>query len=833
MNLTLIPKIGTSLAALIFSGSIFIGQLLVAQQSFTVPVEVQPLVANLIRLEQALQFIGSPLPASISSKLSAAIENGNAEAIQSAIDGAVLFVVEINPKVRVKVRRGAGTAILQQGGFTPFLVKVINEGTVTHPLQIQSPQAGQVYGGMSSLSAERMQRTLLNELEDEVGDPKRFLEVEMFSLPPMTEKLSGLEVEYAIALIYCNEVGKREATIAFDVGQGTQDLGFRAELPVLFDVKPAVRTRLNIRDHDGSPTAARLVFKDLAGQVYPPQAKRLAPDFYFQEQIYRGDGEEVLLPPGTLMMESSRGPEYVVQRHRIEIPKTDITEIDINLERWVNPADFGFYGGDHHIHGAGCAHYESPTLGVRPEDMFMQVKGEGLNVGCVLTWGPCFEFQRQYFSPIVDEISEPMTLLKYDLEISGFGSASLGHVCLLNLKNQTYPGSEGTKEKGWPTWTTPVMRWTKEQGGYAGYAHSGSGLRIDVKSSTQRLFDQLDGNGDKVITEYESTGGMFPYDFEEMDNNRDRTLSQSELFVAIDKSADELPNFAVPDMNGVGAMEICVSTAEGVCDFISAMDTARIPEWNMWYHILNCGFPLKVSGETDFPCMSGGRVGQGRVYVQLGEKSKLSFPEWCEGMANGRSYVSDGYAHALDFQVSGQRPGLGDVTINEPETVTIQAQVAFAPETPEAVAQGTITPAIGPRASGDTVTFLGPPPSGFETGGEREVELVMNGVPVASQTVQADGRVHHLTFIIEVEQSSWIALRHFPQLHTNPVNVIVANKPIRASRKSALWCIETINQLWRARENRIARREKAEARAAFDRAIKVYERIAEEAGGKW
>ena len=57
-------------------------------------------------------------------------------------------------------------------------------------------------------------------------------------------------------------------------------------------------------------------------------------------------------------------------------------------------------------------------------------------------------------------------------------------------------------------------------------------------------------------------------------------------------------------MNGAGAMEICVSTAAGVCDFISAMDTERIPELNTWYHLLNCGFPLKLSGETDFPCMS-------------------------------------------------------------------------------------------------------------------------------------------------------------------------------------------------------------------------------------
>jgi hypothetical protein len=83
-----------------------------------------------------------------------------------------------------------------------------------------------------------------------------------------------------------------------------------------------------------------------------------APDFYFQEQVYRSDGEEVLLPPGPLMMESSRGPEYVVQRRRIDISEAATAEIDIDLERWINPADYGFYGGDHHIHGAGCAHYE-------------------------------------------------------------------------------------------------------------------------------------------------------------------------------------------------------------------------------------------------------------------------------------------------------------------------------------------------------------------------------------------------------------------------------------------------------------------------------------------
>src|SRR5436853_5432751 len=91
------------------------------------------------------------------------------------------------------------------------------------------------------------------------------------------------------------------------------------------------------------------------------------------------------------------------------------------------------------------------------------------------------------------------------------------------------------------------------------------------------------------------------------------------------------------------------------------MDTPRIAEWNMWYHLLNCGFPIKVSGETDFPCMSGERVGQGRVYVQLGGPNKLNFAAWCANLAKGRSYVSDGFAHALAFSVNGKAPATGGV----------------------------------------------------------------------------------------------------------------------------------------------------------------------------
>ncbi|MEZ6060978.1 MAG: CehA/McbA family metallohydrolase [Planctomycetaceae bacterium] len=739
----------------------------------------------------------------------------------------MLFQISINPELRVKVARGDGDPVLQQAGYTPVLVKVTNEATVTRRLRIDSPQSGPIYAGAAEAILKRQAQTELNTNENS-NRQRRFLNVEIFDTSPMTDRLSGLNVEYMIALIYSSEAGQREATIIFDIGQGTQDLGFRSEVPVLFSVKPAIPVKLHIVDTDGTPTTGRLEFRDKDGHVYPPQARRLAPDFFFQPHIYRAFGDAVLLPPGEFRLTSGRGPEYLDQQQIVRVTEGGSEPVTVSLKRWVNPREFGFYSGDHHIHGAGCSHYDNPTQGVTPQDMFAQVKGEGLNVGCVLTWGPCFDHQRKFFSPVADTVSEPLTVLKYDLEISGFGSAALGHVCLLNLADQTYPGSEGTSTKGWPTWTVPVMRWAKEQGGVTGYPHSA--LSVDPKLAAAWLISERDTSGDGTITEDEARGRLFPEGFGAIDEDGNGSLTSEELQRSADRAADILPNLAPPSMNGGGAMEIFVSTAEGVCDFISAMDTARIPEWNTWYHLLNCGFPLKLSGETDFPCMSSRRVGQGRVYVQLGESEQVDFTEWCRGIEAGRSYVSDGFAHALDFTVNNVAPGTGDVAVAGPATVKISAKVAFAPEQPRAVAYGTLDPPTGRRMVGDTINLHAPRETGTVQGGDRLVEIIVNGDVAASKVVEADGNIHDLSFEVPVEQSSWIALRQFPQLHTNPVNVIVANKPIRASRASAIWCAESVRLLWQNRRRFIVDEERPAARDSYVRAVGEFLARASQAG---
>jgi hypothetical protein len=517
-------------------------------------VEGQPLGANVGRLIQALDFLGAPLPEAEVKKIKAAIVARDAAAIQTLVDPYVLVAVSLNPEVRVKVQRGPAKAVLRQGGFTPFVVKVLNDSTVAQPLRIASPQAGAVYAGVALGTLKRQAQTELKENENVKDEKGRFLSVEMFVKPPMARNLSGLEVEYALALIYSHEAGKREATLQFDVGQGTQDLGFRAEAPVLFNVLPAKAVKLDVRDADGRPTTARLEFRDATGRVYPSQAKRLAPDFFFQPQIYRAHEQSVILPPGKFTMETSRGPEYRVHTREVTVPAKGPVKISVRLERWVDPMRFGFYGGDHHIHGAGCSHYASPTLGVTPKDMFQQVKGEGLNVGCVLTWGPCFDFQRNYFSPKADDVSEALTVLKYDLEISGFGSAALGHVCLLNLKNQTYPKSRGTKTEGWPSWTVPVLRWCKEQGGVTGYPHSA--LHVDPVSTAKWLLHTLDADQSKTLNAAEAAKGLMPEPFAKVDADRNGELTERELTASANRAADQLPNLALPALNGGGASAI-------------------------------------------------------------------------------------------------------------------------------------------------------------------------------------------------------------------------------------------------------------------------------------
>lgn len=746
-------------------------------------IEAQPLKAQAKRVAEALEFLGAPLTADQRQRLQEAIaetDEGDAtDEIQRILDDRVLAAVNINPESRVKVTAGQARQPLVEQGWTVFLVKVHNQAGVTARLNVSSPNAAPVYK-RSTGDKDPDPEIAASDVLD------RWMDVAVFDDKPLEPNLSGLELEYRVISVYSRDRGKREATLAFDVGQGTQDLGFRNELPVLFECRPAVRVRLDVLDDNGQPTTGQFVFRDANGRVYPARSRRLAPDFFFHDQIYRHSGEEITLPPGEYEVTYTRGPEYRILKRSITVPDAESHRESFRLVRWIKMTDYGWYSGDHHIHAAGCSHYESPTQGVAPPDMMRHILGEDLNVGCVLSWGPCWYYQKDFFDGATHPLSKPDHLMRYDVEVSGFPSSHAGHLCLLKLSEDDYeyPSPvefdwnyaaasghfQGTKTKHvgeWPSWDLPVLAWGKQQGAIVGFSHSGWGLQVP---------------------------------------------------------GDELPNYNLPKFDGIGANEYIVDVTHGVCDFISAVDTPSVWELNIWYHTLNCGYDCRISGETDFPCIYGDRVGLGRSYIRLDPKQALTYESWIDGIRDGRSYCSDGLSHLFDFKVNGLGVGEpGDegrasylaASRGEKLNVTVQA-AALLGETPdEAIRQRPL----------DQKPYWHVERARLGSTRKVPVELVVNGEPVERREILADGTVQEVTFEYTPDRSSWIAVRILPSAHTNPVFVELDGKPIRASRRSAQWCLDAVDICWNAKKEAIYPRERAAAEAAYQKARESYQRI--------
>src|SRR5581483_217183 len=89
---------------------------------------------------------------------------------------------------------------------------------------------------------------------------------------------------------------------------------------------------------------------------------------------------------------------------------------------------------------------------------------------------PCFEYQSKFFTGQTDRASRPPYLLRYDVEVSGFGSHRSGHLCLLGLRAIEYPGMGIDALLKWPTLGLTTARWAKAQGALVGPAHSSGGL---------------------------------------------------------------------------------------------------------------------------------------------------------------------------------------------------------------------------------------------------------------------------------------------------------------------------------------------------------------------
>lgn len=191
----------------------------------------------------------------------------------------------------------------------------------------------------------------------------------------------------------------------------------------------------------------------------------------------------------------------------------------------------------------------------------------------------------------------------------------------------------------------------------------------------------------------------------------------------------------------------------------------------------------------------------------------------------GRGYVGDGMSHLLDFNVGG-------VAVGEPGSDGMISHLDL--QAPGKV-QVTMDAAamLQPKPTSETERIrnsrLDAKPywhiERSRIGNTRnvEVEIIVNGLPVATRELEADGSTKAVQFDIDIQQSSWVAARIFPSAHTNPVFIEVAGQPIHASQRSAQWCIEAVDACWDSKVGQIRESERPAARKAYDQAKAFYQ----------
>src|SRR5437764_6185013 len=112
----------------------------------TPKVALQPMAQHIRQVQEALSFLGQPLPAADAERINVAIgaafgradEAAAVSELERVLDQYALAIVTINAESRVKVEEGQAKAELEQEGTRLYLVNVINGDGVTAMRQVKS-----------------------------------------------------------------------------------------------------------------------------------------------------------------------------------------------------------------------------------------------------------------------------------------------------------------------------------------------------------------------------------------------------------------------------------------------------------------------------------------------------------------------------------------------------------------------------------------------------------------------------------------------------------------------------------------------------------------------
>jgi hypothetical protein len=236
--------------------------------------------------------------------------------------------------------------------------------------------------------------------------------------------------------------------------------------------QPTGRLRLVLRDaHTGDPLVARISLKQDGGKFhFPPGALyRITSGV---GHFYARHNADLTVPAGQFTLQVWRGPEYFVHRQELAIAAGETLYVTLDLDRWINMPESGWFSGENHIHanyGYGAWHNDPVTI----RD---QCEGEDLHVANVVVANSDGDgvFDREYFLGRADPGSTPRTIIYWNEE---FRSTIWGHLTLGNLSQLVEPIFTGFKDTTNP-WDVPtnadIADRTRAQHGTVSYTHPAS-----------------------------------------------------------------------------------------------------------------------------------------------------------------------------------------------------------------------------------------------------------------------------------------------------------------------------------------------------------------------
>ena len=210
--------------------------------------------------------------------------------------------------------------------------------------------------------------------------------------------------------------------------------------------------------------------------------------------------------------------------------------------------------------------------------------------------------------------------------------------------------------------------------------------------------------------------------------------------------------------NGIG-MEAPVAAALGKLDAFNLFDPFWMdPEYDIWYHLLNCGISLPASTGTDwFICSNN------RVYVQTDQE--FTYENWLRGLQGGNTFITNG--PALFLTVDDTMPG-GQIDSPNGTSRKLSGVISWNSHYPI-----------------------------------NRVELIHNGsVAQRKEFNEAPEQNGEWKFDIEIEADGWIAARAYGDArdsfaqaiyaHTSPVQ-IGTGQPPGIAQESAAFFVRSID----------------------------------------